>query len=364
MSPLEVGDRAPLFILPSTVNPKFHFSSVSGYPIVLFFFGSAALAPVQKILKDFEAYNHELEAFPVYRFGISIDPKDRVLNRISLLAPSLVTFWDEEKEVSKKYGVCETPEGGAISYKPQTLILNSNFQVLAVIPIGKAEQHFQEVLTFLKSLPPREPGYLMKSHAPVLLIPKVFDPQFCRFLIDLYQTNGGDASCVMREIEGKTVGILDDNFKKRKDYFIRETKLLNQINDLIWRRVKPEIQKAFQFSITRFERYLVACYDGNTGGYFSPHRDDDTQGTIHRRFAMTLNLNVGEYTGGYLHFPEYAPHGYQGESGDAIVFSCSLLHAVKPVTSGQRFALLSFFYNDEDAKIRKANAKYIVTSED
>jgi peroxiredoxin/predicted 2-oxoglutarate/Fe(II)-dependent dioxygenase YbiX len=363
MTPLEVGDRAPWFVLPCTIKPQFHFSIVSGYPIVMFFFGSAALAPVQTILKDFEAYNDHLEAFPVYRFGISIDPNDRVLNRLADLAPSLVTFWDEEKEVSQKYGVCETSEKGAITYQLQTVILNSNFQVLAVIPIGKPEQHFQEVLTFLKSLPQKEPASVMTSHAPVLVIPKVFDPQFCRSLIDVYQTNGGSPSGFMREIEGKTVGILDDNFKKRKDYLIQETKLVNHINDLIWRRVKPEIEKAFNFSITQFERYLVACYDGNNNGYFSPHRDNDTQGTVHRRFAMTLNLNVGEYTGGYLRFPEYAPHGYRAESGDAIIFSCSLLHEVTPVTSGQRFAFLSFFYNDEDAKVREANAKLIIETE-
>ena len=79
---------------------------------------------------------------------------------------------------------------------------------------------------------------------------------------------------------------------------------------------------------------------------------------------MTLNLNVGEYKGGFLRFPEYAPHGYKGDSGTAIIFSCSLLHEATPVFSGQRFALLSFFYGDEDALVREANVKYLADDSD
>jgi predicted 2-oxoglutarate/Fe(II)-dependent dioxygenase YbiX len=79
---------------------------------------------------------------------------------------------------------------------------------------------------------------------------------------------------------------------------------------------------------------------------------------------MTLNLNVGEYTGGFLRFPEYAPHGYKGDSGTAIIFSCSLLHEATTVISGQRFALLSFFYGNEDAAVREANFKYLAADSD
>jgi predicted 2-oxoglutarate/Fe(II)-dependent dioxygenase YbiX len=79
---------------------------------------------------------------------------------------------------------------------------------------------------------------------------------------------------------------------------------------------------------------------------------------------MTLNLNVGEYNGGFLRFPEYAPHGYKGDSGTAIIFSCSVLHEATPVISGQRFALLSFFYGDEDAVVRQANFKYLADAPD
>jgi predicted 2-oxoglutarate/Fe(II)-dependent dioxygenase YbiX len=69
---------------------------------------------------------------------------------------------------------------------------------------------------------------------------------------------------------------------------------------------------------------------------------------------MSLNLNVGEYEGGYLRFPEYAPHLYKPDTGSAIIFSGSLMHEATPVTSGIRFVLLNFFYGDKDAESRNS----------
>lgn len=362
MQLLEIGDPAPWFSLPSTVNPLFHFSTVGGRRIVLFFFGSTAFEPIQLILKSFNNLRSKFEQLQVLFFGVSIDPSDKERNLPSEIAPSFIFFWDLEKIVSNKYGVCRSIDVGetnGIQYAPQTFILNENLQLLNCFSIGNPAEHAEKVLGFLKTLPPIEEAKPANKHAPVLVIPNVFDRALCRSLIDLYNTEGGSQSGFMRQIDGKTVGLLDDSFKKRQDVLIQEPKLQRKLGDLILRRVCPEVEKAFQFKITRFERYLVGCYDANSGGYFRAHRDNTSKATIHRRFAMTLNLNVGEYTGGYLRFPEYSPHGYRHETGTAIIFSCSVLHEATPVTSGQRFALLSFFYNDEDGKIRQANLSYL-----
>ncbi|NJO50871.1 MAG: 2OG-Fe(II) oxygenase, partial [Leptolyngbyaceae cyanobacterium RM2_2_4] len=206
---------------------------------------------------------------------------------------------------------------------------------------------------------------LAARQAPVLLIPNVFERDFCEHLIHLYETNGSRDSGFMRQIDGKTVEVMDYEFKQRRDFLVEDPPLLERVNDLILRRVKPEIEKAFQFSVTRFERYLVSCYESTNRGFFNRHRDNTTKGTAHRRFAMSLNLNTGSYEGGCLHFPEYGSQLYQPGIGEAIIFSCSLLHEATPVVSGRRFVLLSFFYNDEDAKLREQNRKYIVlNSED
>jgi peroxiredoxin/predicted 2-oxoglutarate/Fe(II)-dependent dioxygenase YbiX len=362
MSLLEIGDPAPWFSLPSTNNALFHFSTVAGRRNILFFFASIAFPQTQVILKNFQQLSEEFQNLQVNLFGVSVDPIDQEQNRPTTVAPSFIFFWDLEKTISEKYGVCrEVEENGVagVQYAPQTFVLNENLQIINIFPMGDPHQHAQQVWDFVKSLPPFEEARPAARHAPVLVIPNVLDKAACRFLIDTYKNHGGSPSGFMRQVGGKTVGLFDDNFKKRRDFFIEDPKLQRQLNAIILRRVKPEVEKAFQFTITRFERYLVGCYDAQSGGFFRPHRDNTSKGTMHRRFAMTLNLNVGEYTGGFLRFPEYAPHGYKGDSGTAIIFSCSLMHEATPVINGERFALLSFFYGNEDAKVREANFKYL-----
>ena len=84
-------------------------------------------------------------------------------------------------------------------------------------------------------------------------------------------------------------------------------------------RLVPEILKAYQFRATRIERYLVACYEAETGGHFRAHRDNTTKGTAHRRFAVSINLN-SEFEGGELSFPEYGRQLYRPDRGEALAF--------------------------------------------
>ena len=119
----------------------------------------------------------------------------------------------------------------------------------------------------------------------------------------------------------------------------------------------PEIAKVHQFTCTRMERYIVACYAAEDGGHFRAHRDNTTRGTAHRRFAVSVLLS-DDYEGGEVGFPESGPRTYRPEAGGAVVFSCSLLHAVTPVTAGRRYVFLPFLYDEAAAKVREENAKF------
>ena len=81
--------------------------------------------------------------------------------------------------------------------------------------------------------------------------------------------------------------------------------------------------------------------------------NNTTLGTAHRRFAVTINLNSRDYDGGEIWFPEFGPRMYKAPSGAAIVFSCSLLHEVPPVTRGRRYAFLPFLYDASAAEVRE-----------
>jgi hypothetical protein len=140
---------------------------------------------------------------------------------------------------------------------------------------------------------------------------------------------------------------------------VEDEKLTSVLQDRFRRRVVPEIRKAFQFEVTRMERYLVACYAAEEGGHFRAHRDNTTKGTAHRRFAVSVNLNADEYEGGDLRLPEFGPRTYRAPTGGGVVFSCSLLHEAIPVTRGKRYAFLPFLYDEAARKIREANLHHL-----
>ncbi len=198
-----------------------------------------------------------------------------------------------------------------------------------------------------------------QMRAPVLTVPRVFEPELCRRLIDLYDQHGGSESGFMRQENGLTVGKIDPNFKRRSDCNIDD----DALRDRLRRRLMPQIEHAFQFRPTRIERWIVACYDSASGGFFRPHRDNTTAGTAHRAFACTINLNAEAFTGGELRFPEFCRTTYRAPTGGAVIFSCSLLHEATPVTNGRRYAFLPFFYDEERAQLRERNRRYLATGE-
>ena len=140
---------------------------------------------------------------------------------------------------------------------------------------------------------------------------------------------------------------MDPTVKTRRDHLLEDPRLVGAIKLRFARRVLPEIEKAFTRQVTGVEEFKVVCYDARDGGHFQAHRDNVVERHAHRRFAMTLNLNSGDYEGGELVFPEYGPDRYCPDTGDAVVFSCSLLHRALPVTRGRRYVFLCFMFDEE-----------------
>ncbi len=201
-----------------------------------------------------------------------------------------------------------------------------------------------EILKAEAAEPPREMGRM----APVLFVPRALEPQFCQRLIDAYQ--GGKVSesgFFLDTRDGSREHRFDDKIKIRRDHLPGDA-LVDEIWDRLTRRVVPEIYKAFHFKATQHDTFKIGCYDGETRGHFRVHRDNDTPSGMYRRFAISLNLNTGDYDGGFLRFPEHGPHLYRPAAGEAVIFSCSLLHEATPVTRGTRYVLLGFLFGDDD----------------
>ena len=335
---------------------------MAGRYLVLCFYGSAAIEKNAKAIEFLNAgMRHHFNDDKISLFGICIDRADQELSRVKDMFPGIRFFWDFEHKVSKLYGAMDDGDNteGVITYHSFTLVLDPNLRVIGNISLSDVDRHNQILGHLLSSLPPLDAYAGVPITAPVLVIPRVFEPDFCRKLIGLYEAHGGEESGSMIQRDGKTIGKIDYSHKRRMDYTIDDENIQAAIRARIVRRIIPEIQKAFQYNVTRIERYIVACYDGEHQGFFRPHRDNTTKGTAHRRFACTINLNAEEYEGGNLRFPEFGSRTYRAPTGGAVVFSCSLLHEATPVTKGKRYATLPFLYDDAAAKIRAENLEFL-----
>jgi hypothetical protein len=350
-SALFPGDPVPWFVAVANDTPSFQFGMAAGRNIALCVLdhGSdpAAAAALDALNRNRGLFDVRKAAF----FGVATDPGDRSDNRLADQLPGIRFFWDCDHSVTRQLGAVD--DGGTIY--PQWLVLDPALRVLARFPLEDSDK----ALRYIAKLPPIDGHAGVPLSAPVLIVPRVFEPGFCRKLIDAYLATGGTPSGVTEERNGKTVIEFKDKFKRRSDLYLTDNDLKAAARDRIRRRLVPEIGKAFQFAVTRMERYIVSCYDASTGGFFRAHRDNTTKGTAHRRFAVTINLNTEDYQGGELRFPEFGSLLYRAPTGGAVVFSCSLLHEAMPVTQGVRYAFLPFLYDDAAAKIREANCQYL-----
>jgi peroxiredoxin len=355
-----VGEPAPWFVARSPVNPQFHLDTVAGRYVVLCFFKSAGDPSSRRVLDDILKQRGTFDDQSACFFGVSTDPDDESLGRIREQLPGIHLFWDFDHSVSRLYGALTD----STSYRRFSLVLDERLRIVAIVPFDEPpDQHVPRVMQALSSLPPFEPPRMAPAPAPILIVPRVFEPELCRTLIRYYDDRGGEDSGFMREIGGKTVGVHDYGHKRRRDQEIDDASLRKACMVRIHDRVAPEIHKAFQFHATRIERYIVACYDAESGGHFRAHRDNTTKGTAHRRFAVSLVLNTGEFEGGNLRFPEFGRQFYSPPAGGAVVFSCSLLHEATPVTKGKRFVFLPFLYDEAAARVREGNLRFVAENQ-
>jgi predicted 2-oxoglutarate/Fe(II)-dependent dioxygenase YbiX len=343
---LIIGERAPLFSAPSPTNPRFAFGSLGGRYILLAFLpqpGPERDAALGLVAAASDLFDDHERVF----FGVLPDAESFAS---AVNSPPMRWFADVDGEIRRLFGAVDAE--GVLT--PSWVLLDPSLRILAFAPLHLG----QAIIARLRTLGPPDDHAETPLHAPVLTVPRILEPGFCQGLIELYRRSGGAPSGVMREEDGKTIGVLS-HIKKRRDADITDESLRAALRARLARRLLPEIEKAFQFKATRIERYIVACYDAEEGGFFQPHRDNTTPGTAHRRFAVSINLN-GEFDGGDLRFPEFGSRTYRPPPGGAVVFSCSLLHEATPVTRGVRYATLPFLYDDAGAEVRRANAHTIV----
>jgi predicted 2-oxoglutarate/Fe(II)-dependent dioxygenase YbiX len=330
-------------------SDNYVFDTAAGRYILLLFLGRASDPAATEALRCVQRHRALFDDVSACFFGITGDAEDETAGRVAQQLPGIRFFLDSDGALARLLGAA--PAGAGEGERRHWLLVDPMLRAVGAFPIEAGEPAIAALRQAAAHMP-------LPDWAPVLMAPNIFEPPLCERLIAHHQETGGEPSGFMREVGGKTVLVTDPQHKMRRDREITDEKLCGILRHRILTRLVPLVKRSFQFEATRMERYIVGRYEAGAG-HFRPHRDNTTRGTAHRRFAVTINLNAGDYDGGDLRFPEYGGRTYRAPTGGAVVFSCSLLHEATPVTRGTRYAFLPFLYDDSAARQREENNPHL-----
>ena len=140
---------------------------------------------------------------------------------------------------------------------------------------------------------------ILSPMAPVLVLPRVFEPDFCTQVIGLWKK--GDHQDTGVSSRYGNVGVAE--LKRTEDYMVVEPMMQKAISDRLAYRIGPELVKVFAFDREfTFDAHVVLSYSAEGQHFFGAHRDNGAPTTADRAFAVSLNLN-DDFEGGELVFP-------------------------------------------------------------
>jgi len=249
------------------------------------------------------------------------------------------------------------PDGSGERDGIVAIVTDPDQTIRSVIPFDDADRFKSAMERALDAT--ETAGRRTHAFAPVLRIPHLLTPGQCGALI---------ATCQSSHRPGKvgTTGRYGESVNKLTERRVCydhdcDSVLHERILSTVGSRIHDAVQRAFHFDIQCYEPFLIVGYPASEGGSFAPHRDNLDPAHMHRRFALTINLNTREYEGGGVWFPEFADTVYDPPAGDGILFSCSLLHEAKVVTKGTRYIVSGFMWGLAEETLRQRNAREAAT---
>ncbi|HEY6982202.1 hypothetical protein [Reyranella sp.] len=339
---LRPGDRVPDFALPG-LDGKFRkfVWSFTGQPVVL-----VATDALQSLdadhLATLAAACKAASAGLVVATGTAVAAASPIWGKLGGEAGGCLLLCDGDR----KFVPALLSQGGigfgqAAGPRTRAIVLDPNQRVAATFdsrPLLAAAEAIGGLADSVRSNGGRDQA-IKCPMAPVLVLPRVFEPEFCGQVIRLWHKGDHQDSGVSSRYGN--VGVAE--LKRTEDYMIVEPMMQKAISDRLAYRIGPELAKAFAFDREfTFDAHVVLSYSAEGHHFFSAHRDNGAPTTADRAFAVSLNLN-DDFEGGELVFPEYAGVRVSPPAGAAAVFSCSVLHEALPVTRGRRFVLTTFF---------------------
>jgi predicted 2-oxoglutarate/Fe(II)-dependent dioxygenase YbiX len=186
----------------------------------------------------------------------------------------------------------------------------------------------------------------------LFVLKNFLDRTFCETLIRQIESRSLERSQLTRG--------LDEKVRRSQD-----TALFDSLGPLVrskLRELKLDIERHFNLALDDCEHPQFISY--GVGDFFSPHLDSSTSPDVpefihQRRISIVVFLNdkrngsaKHEFDGGDLTFyglmtqPEFVncPLPVTPESGLLVGFPSNTIHEVRPVVSGRRFSIASWYY--------------------
>ena len=339
---LRPGDRVPDFALPSLDGKLRKFVwSFNGDPVALLVIDDLGNLDSEQFA-GLTARCKDAEAVPVVMCGNAVAAAAAPWAKLGGTASDVLLLCDGERRfVPALLAQTGMVLGQPGSLRQRVIVLDPNQRVATTFdtrPLLAAAESIGPVADGVRS----NGGSGQVLHcamAPVLVLPRVFEPDFCTQVIRLWHKGDHKDSGVSSRYGN--VGVLE--LKRTEDYMVVEPMMQRAISDRLAWRIGPELIKVFAFEREfSFDAHVVLSYSAEGQHFFGAHRDNGAPTTADRAFAVSLNLN-DDFEGGELVFPEYAGIKVSPPAGAAAVFSCSVLHRALPVTRGRRFVLTTFF---------------------
>lgn len=265
--PIDIGDFAPTVRLLNQKGRKAwaYDINLAGRPVAYLILRNttaqtalAALEAFKNVYQEFE----NLGAQVVVISNLQHDGNVRLINEMNL--PFFVLS-DEMGHYASSYRVSDDRDAVACA------LVDRNCRLLKLLQGQSAPRMAELALKVCGQETTATSGDQIMMQAPVLLVPRVFEPDFCKQLIKYWRQGDKEEDRITRRKDNDTSDLGNDKMKRRSDVLIPEGNhpVNLQVRQRLSMRVMPELEKAFDHKASRYELARVGCYDSAKEGFFS-----------------------------------------------------------------------------------------------
>lgn len=276
---LAPGEPVPHFTGQSPSQP-FNIGYMAGRFIALAFLPiSTPLPEVRKFMAGLAAQDGLFDDSNCCFFGVLRHPE--VIASAQDSPPGIRWFLDHDGEIFRHLEMFDAAGEEIAGW----VVIDPMLRVLVGAPLSET----RDILSWVAALPPPDEHAETLLPAPVLMVPRIFEPDFCDELIAHHVADGGARGLMANMEEGEfKPATLNEAYRRTMDFPIRDPDLLHRVTTRLSRRLCPEIFRAFCLNPEAVDGLAVVSYDGREEGRFRAHRANVQEESRHRQIAFSI----------------------------------------------------------------------------